>query len=231
MNTSAITATLPAQDLRRAGAFYSEKVGLRTAKSAFLNASDGRLGLSVGDGFNQLVIYPAEARSSGEFMQAVLQVTDVRAAVEEMKGRGVNFEEYATAETHTENSIAQTPDGHEGAWFKDSEGNLVGVVTALGGESFSENSPKMTSVYVITHIDIIPTNMEAGRELLLRYAADLRDEPGLTRFELLRQLHRPNHFETLAVWDSEDHYVESLERANHTFIQGAPAPAPRLTVR
>jgi quinol monooxygenase YgiN len=68
----------------------------------------------------------------------------------------------------------------------------------------------MTPVYVITHIDIIPTNMEAGRELLLRYAADIRDEPGLTRFELLSQLHRPNHFETLAVWDSEAHYVDSL---------------------
>jgi quinol monooxygenase YgiN len=70
--------------------------------------------------------------------------------------------------------------------------------------------PDLTPVFVITHIDIIPTNMQAGRELLLGYAADIRDEPGLTRFELLRQLHRPNHFETLAVWESETHYVESL---------------------
>ena len=40
----------------------------------------------------------------GEFTQAVIHVTDVRAAVEEMRGRGVEFE--------------------------DSEGNLVGVVPA-----------------------------------------------------------------------------------------------------
>jgi quinol monooxygenase YgiN len=65
-------------------------------------------------------------------------------------------------------------------------------------------------VYVITHIDIIPTNMEAGRDLLESYATALRGEPGLMRFELLRQLYRPNHFETLAVWESEDHYVLSL---------------------
>jgi quinol monooxygenase YgiN len=71
-------------------------------------------------------------------------------------------------------------------------------------------NPDVTPVFVITHIDIIPTNMEAGRELLLRYAAEVRDEPGLTRFELLSQLRRPNHFETLAVWESETHYVESL---------------------
>ena len=58
MKTSGITATLPAQDLSRAKAFYIEKVGLQAAESHFLEASDGRVGLTVGDGVNQLVIYP-----------------------------------------------------------------------------------------------------------------------------------------------------------------------------
>ena len=57
----------------------------------------------------------------------------MRASVEEMRGRGVEFEEYDTPETETVNGIARTPDGGEGAWFKDSEGNLVGVVSALAG--------------------------------------------------------------------------------------------------
>ena len=48
-----------------------------------------------------------------------------------MRGRGVEFEEYDTAETRSENGIARTPDGREGAWFKDSEGNLVGIISAL----------------------------------------------------------------------------------------------------
>ena len=43
----------------------------------------------------------------------------------------MEFEEYDTAETRSENGIAQTPDGREGAWFKDSEGNLVGIIGAL----------------------------------------------------------------------------------------------------
>jgi hypothetical protein len=50
-------------------------------------------------------------------------VTDVRAAVEEMRGRGVVFEEYDTPETRTENGIARMPGGGDAAWFKDSEGN------------------------------------------------------------------------------------------------------------
>jgi predicted enzyme related to lactoylglutathione lyase len=101
MKTSGITAALPAQDLGRAKAFYVEKVGLQAFESPSLKARDGRVGLAVGDGVSQLFVYPARARSSGEFTQAVIHVSDVRAAVEVMRGRGV-----------------------------DSEGNLVGLVPA-----------------------------------------------------------------------------------------------------
>jgi len=130
MKTYGIVATLPAQDLVRARAFYSGRVGLQVVESKSLAARDGRVGLIVGDGDNQLLLFPAQVRSSGEFTQAVIQVADVRAAVDEMKGRGVEFEAYDTAETTTEDYIARTPDGGEGAWFKDSEGNLIGLVRA-----------------------------------------------------------------------------------------------------
>ena len=131
MNTSGITAALPAQDPDRARRFYVEKVGLGALESPSLEASDGQVGLAVGDAANQLFVYPAQARSPGEFTQAVIQVSDVRAAVEEMRERGVEFEEYDTPETRTEGGIAQMPGGGEGAWFKDSEGNLIGVVPPL----------------------------------------------------------------------------------------------------
>jgi predicted enzyme related to lactoylglutathione lyase len=130
MKTSGITAALPARDLGRAKAFYVEKVGLQALESPFLKARDGQVGLTVGDGVSQLFVYPARARSSGEFTQAVIHVTDVRAAVEEMRGRGVKFEGYDTPETRTENGVARMPGGGEAAWFKDSEGNLVGIVPA-----------------------------------------------------------------------------------------------------
>jgi predicted enzyme related to lactoylglutathione lyase len=115
MKTSGITAALPAQDLGRAKAFYGEKMGLQALESAFLKARDGQVGLTVGDGVNQLFVYPARVRSSGEFTQAVIHVTDVRAAVEEMRGRGVEFEEYDTPETRTENGVARMPGGGEAA--------------------------------------------------------------------------------------------------------------------
>jgi hypothetical protein len=115
VKTSGITAALPARDVHRAKNFYIEKVGLQALESDLLEARDGQVGLTVGDGTNQLFVYPAQARSSGEFTQAVIQVTDVRAAVEEMRGRGVKFEEYDTPETRTEGGIARMPGGGDGA--------------------------------------------------------------------------------------------------------------------
>ena len=130
IQTSGIAAALPAQDLVHAKVFYENKVGLQAVESESLEASDGRVGLMVGDEANRFFVYPAQMRSSGAFTQVVLQVTDVRAAVEEMRGRGVEFEDYDTAETRTVNGVARTPDGGESAWFKDSEGNLIGIISA-----------------------------------------------------------------------------------------------------
>jgi predicted enzyme related to lactoylglutathione lyase len=131
MKTTGIRPALPAQDLDRAKHFYIERVGLQAVESRFLEASDGQVGLTVGDGTDWLFIYPARASSSGEFTQAVIEVSEVRAAVDEMRRRGVEFEEYDTPETRTHGGIARMPGGGEAAWFKDSEGNLVGVVPAL----------------------------------------------------------------------------------------------------
>src|SRR4029079_15416882 len=108
MKTSGITAALPAQDLGRAKAFYVEKVGLEALESGFLEAADGQVGLSFGDGVIQRFVYPARVRSSAEFTQAVIHVTDVRAAVEQMRSRGVEFEEDDTPETRTEDGRGPT---------------------------------------------------------------------------------------------------------------------------
>src|ERR1700759_3212287 len=72
MKTSGITATLPAQELDRAKAFYAEKVGLQALESDSLKAANGQTGLTVTDGLSQLFVYPARAKSSGEFTQAVI---------------------------------------------------------------------------------------------------------------------------------------------------------------
>lgn len=124
MNLSSATAVLPAQDLDRIAAFYREKVGLPV--------TEGIVGLTIGNGRNRLYVYPAKTSSSGTFTQIALQVPDVRETVQELRSRGVAFEEYDTDTLKTADGIAPTPDGREAAWFKDSEGNVLVLVAEDG---------------------------------------------------------------------------------------------------
>jgi predicted enzyme related to lactoylglutathione lyase len=113
-----IGAVLPTEDLARAKAFYTEKIGL--------DGQDVAAGVRFSNG--SLFIYQAGAKSPGSFTQAGIEVADVKAAVDEMRSRGVVFEEYDMPGLKTENGLANTPDGAQAAWFKDTEGNVVSVV-------------------------------------------------------------------------------------------------------
>jgi catechol 2,3-dioxygenase-like lactoylglutathione lyase family enzyme len=124
MELASATAVLPAEDLDRIAAFYRDKLRLPVTK--------GIVGLTIGEAPNRIYVYPAQGDPAGGFTQAALQVPDVRAAVAELRARGVRFEEYDLPGLKTADGIAPTPDGREAAWFKDSEGNIVVLVAADG---------------------------------------------------------------------------------------------------
>jgi hypothetical protein len=62
------------------------------------------------------------------------EVEDIEATVRELRARGVEFEEYDLPGLKTVEGIAEIAGnypskgvGERGAWFRDSEGNLLGV--------------------------------------------------------------------------------------------------------
>ena len=62
------------------------------------------------------------------------EVEDIEATVRELRVRGVEFEEYDLPGLKTVNGIAEIAGnypskgiGERGAWFRDSEGNLLGI--------------------------------------------------------------------------------------------------------
>jgi hypothetical protein len=63
------------------------------------------------------------------------EVADIEATVAELRSRGVVFEEYDFPGMKTVNGIAEVAGnypskgglGERAAWFKDSEGNLLGI--------------------------------------------------------------------------------------------------------
>jgi predicted enzyme related to lactoylglutathione lyase len=113
-------ATLPAMDMDRAKEFYTEKVGAVPRDSG-----KGGAFFAVGD--SVFSIYPTPNPTRGGHTQLGLRVPDVRAAVADLRSRGVVFEEYDFPGLKTVDGVADIGDG-SAAWFKDTEGNIVGVV-------------------------------------------------------------------------------------------------------
>ena len=115
-----VTTALPAMDMARAAKFYTEKVGAIPGESRE-GGSDFSLGNST------FGIYPTPNPNRGGHTQMTLNVPDVRAAVAELRSRGVVFEEYDLPGLKTVDGIADGGGG-SAAWFKDTEGNMIGVV-------------------------------------------------------------------------------------------------------
>lgn len=115
-----VSAALPASDLDRAKAFYTEKLGLPEPQ-----AFEGEA-LLFESGGDRFMVYRSGGQPSGTHTQMGWDVQDVEAEVLDLRGRGVVFEEYDMPGVKTENGIA-TYEGGKSAWFKDSEGNVLAI--------------------------------------------------------------------------------------------------------
>lgn len=115
-----VHTTLPAADMERADRFYTEKVGATRGYKG-----EGATFYTVGD--STFSIYPTPNPNRGGHTQMGIRVPDTHAAVAELRGRGVEFEEYDFPGLKTQDGIATTG-GVTAAWFKDTEGNVIGVV-------------------------------------------------------------------------------------------------------
>lgn len=114
-------ATLPAADLDRARRFYEETLG-------FVPVDVQPRGVRYeGAGGARFLVFPSSGRASGSHTQIGFQVDDITAEVAELRSRGVVFETYEMPEFDRQTMIA-TFQAIRSAWFKDSEGNLIGLV-------------------------------------------------------------------------------------------------------
>ena len=118
-----IHTTLPATDLERARRFYAEKLGL-TPETKSPDMRDGLFYRCVGG--TRFLVFPSPNAPCGAHTQMTWRTNDIEAEVAALKARGVLFEEYDTPEVKTVNSVA-TIGQSKGAWFKDSEGNLLAL--------------------------------------------------------------------------------------------------------
>jgi catechol 2,3-dioxygenase-like lactoylglutathione lyase family enzyme len=114
-------ATIPTADLAAARRFYEEVVGLEVAR-------EHPTGVAFRTGQTYLELYPTTSAGSAAHTLGTFEVEDMEAAVESLRVRGVAFEEYDLPGLRTVNGIAELPSGARVAWFKDPDGNILGIV-------------------------------------------------------------------------------------------------------
>jgi len=116
-----IMAVLPAKDITRAKEFYRDKLGLEPADSVDNDNLMYRCGKGTG-----FLVYQTDNAGSAKNTQMGWETDNLESEMEELRGRGVVFEEYDFPGLKTENGVA-TSEWGKGAWFLDSEGNILNL--------------------------------------------------------------------------------------------------------
>jgi predicted enzyme related to lactoylglutathione lyase len=113
-------------DLAKAKEFYVNTLGLKIA--------DEKMGLTLSlPGGAQLFIYEKEDHQPATFTVLNFVVDDIDKEVEELKGKGIKFEEmdFGGGAKTDEKSIMRGKAANQGpdiAWFKDPAGNFLAVL-------------------------------------------------------------------------------------------------------
>ena|ERR671923_1693916 len=123
-----VATRLPAEDLGRARRFYAEKLGLEPSE-------ERPGGLLYRAGSCEFGVFESAGTSPGSFTQMAWEVDDIEATVNELRARGVVFEEVDLPGLKTVDGIAEVEGnypskggkGERAAWFRDSEGNMLGI--------------------------------------------------------------------------------------------------------
>jgi catechol 2,3-dioxygenase-like lactoylglutathione lyase family enzyme len=128
LRDAGVATRLPARDLARARSFYADKLGLEPAEE--------RPGGLLYRGANgEFALFESAGAAPGTFTQMGWEVDDIEGTVAELRGRGVEFEEVDLPGLKTIDGIADVAGnypskggkGERAAWFRDSEGNMLGI--------------------------------------------------------------------------------------------------------
>ena len=117
-------STYSIDDVGAAKDFYQGTLGVSVT-----DEKEGGLGLSLGQ--QKIYLYPKEDHEPATFTVLNFAVSDIDAAVEELRSRGVEFESYGGEIETDDDGIFRggaSGDGPNIAWFKDPSGNILSLI-------------------------------------------------------------------------------------------------------
>ena len=92
---------------------------------------------------------------------------------------------------------------------------LLAGILGLSGRALAQDTASHDRIYVVSHVDLIPPQKDAGTKLVQQYVADTRKDPGLVRIEAGYEIARGNHISIVEVWQNRKAFDEHVA-AQHT---------------
>ncbi len=127
LDTARVVTKLPAQDLDRARRFYRDRLGLEPVE-------ERGGGLRYLCGTTEFHIFASSGMASGRSTQLGFEVEDIDEAVADLRARGLELATFDMGDLEVIDQIVVVPNnypskgtGERGAFFFDSEGNLLSL--------------------------------------------------------------------------------------------------------
>ena len=122
LDKAPITVTLPVTNVARARGFYQNKLGLKAAKEPYSGSAS-----FVTKNGTKIFLYK-RGRTRADHTVASFYVRDVPGEVRKLKSKGVKFQSYKLPTLTTDKNNIATWGRMKAAWFKDTEGNILGLI-------------------------------------------------------------------------------------------------------
>ena len=126
LDSASAHAMIAVKDLGRAEEFYGGKLGLKAAGGV----PAGAIRYEAGGG-TWFLVYQSEFAGTAKSTCIRFEVEDIEAAVTELRGRGVVFEEYDLPGVKTVEGIARHRSGARDVWCKDPDGNVLEIAQSF----------------------------------------------------------------------------------------------------
>ncbi|HLR05682.1 MAG TPA: VOC family protein [Pyrinomonadaceae bacterium] len=121
LETNKAFSSFSVDDLQKAKQFYGQTLGLKVKES--------KEGLELHPGQQSIFLYPKPNHKPATFTVLNFQVDDIETAVDQLRQKGVSFEQYE-GEIKTDQKGIHRDGGPTIAWFKDPAGNILSVLQA-----------------------------------------------------------------------------------------------------
>ena len=125
-------AIVPVSNLETAVEFYEGTLGLELEERSDSLPQNREARFRVGT--THFGIYESVGAGASRATVAAFEVDDIDAAADDLRSRGLSFEDYDMPGLKTENGIADI--GHDrAAWFKDPDGNILALAQRVRSPS------------------------------------------------------------------------------------------------